>query len=82
MTDKVAKLLSKLSKKDLKRISKTIQRISKLELESLDIKTLKGQSGIYRVRVGSFRIIFEIMRNKQSNILSVSRRNEKTYKDL
>jgi mRNA interferase RelE/StbE len=82
MTDKVTKLLSKLSKKDLTRISKTIESIAKLELEGLDIKTLKGQTGIFRVRVGSFRIIFEINARKKPNILSVSRRNEKTYKDL
>ncbi len=82
MTDKVTKLLSKLSKKDLVRIRKTIESIAKLELEGLDIKTLKGQTGIFRVRVGSFRIIFEINARKKPNILSVSRRNEKTYKDL
>ena len=82
MTDKVTKLLSKLSKKDLVRIRKTIESIAKLELEGLDIKTLKGQTCIFRVRVGSFRIIFEINARKKPNILSVSRRNEKTYKDL
>jgi mRNA interferase RelE/StbE len=82
MTDKVSKLLSKLSKKDLHRIVKTIENIANLELEGLDVKALKGQTGIYRVRVGSFRIIFNIDHNKKPNILSISRRNEKTYKDL
>lgn len=82
MTDKVTKLLSKLSKKDLRRIRETIESIAKLELEGLDIKTLKGKTGIFRVRVGSFRIIFEINAKKQPNIISISRRNEKTYKDL
>ena len=82
MTDKIAKLLSKLSQKDLKRISSTIEKITRLEFDELDIKTLKGQTGVYRVRVGSFRIIFSINQNKMPNIVSVSRRNEKTYKDL
>lgn len=82
MTDKVTKLLSKLSQKDLKRISKAIEQIATLELEGLDIKTLKGQTGIYRVRIGSFRIIFGVNQDKKANILSIGRRNEKTYKDL
>lgn len=82
MTDKISKLLSKLSKKDLKRIVSTIDKIANFEFDGLDIKTLKGQTGLYRVRVGSFRIIFNIDQNKKTNILSISRRNEKTYKDL
>ncbi len=82
MTDKVAKLLSKLSKSDLKRISKTVGQINKLQLEGLDIKALKGQSGIYRVRVGNYRIIFSIKQTQKANILTIDRRNEKTYKDL
>lgn len=82
MTDKISKLLSKLSKKDLNRIVGTVEKIAKLELEGLDVKSLKGQTGIFRVRIGSFRIIFNIDHNKNSNILSISRRNEKTYKDM
>lgn len=82
MTNKVAKLLSKLSKNDLKRISKTVEQITKLQLEGLDLKALKGQSGVYRVRVGNYRIIFSVNQSKTTSILSIGRRNEKTYKDL
>ena len=82
MTDKVAKLLSKLSKRDLKHILKTVERITKLQLEELDIKALKGRSGVYRVRVGNYRIIFSINQDKKTNIISIGRRNENTYKDL
>ena len=82
MTDKVTKLLSKLSQRDLKRIVDTVEKISKLDLEGLDVKTLKGQTSIFRVRVGSFRIIFAINQLKKTEILSISRRNEKTYKDV
>ena len=82
MTDKVTKLLSKLSRRDLKRIVDAVEKISKLDLEGLDVKTLKGQTGIFRVRVGSFRIIFVINQLKKPEILSISRRNEKTYKDV
>ena len=82
MTDKVTKLLSKMSRRDLKRIVDTVEKIANLDFEGLDVKTLKGQTGIFRVRVGSFRIIFTINQHKKSEILSISRRNEKTYKYL
>lgn len=82
MTDKVIKLLSKLSRRDLKRIVDTVEKISKLDLEGLDVKTLKGQTGIFRIRVKSFRIIFAINQFKKPEVFSISRRNEKTYKDV
>lgn len=82
MTDKITKLLAKLSQKDLKRISETIERIATLRFEGLDIKALKGQAGVYRVRVGNYRVIFSINKSKKTSILSIGRRNEKTYKDL
>ena len=82
MPDKITKLLSKLTKQDLKPIRKTLEQINKLELEGLDIKSLKGQSGVYRVRVGNYRIIFIINQNKKTSILSIGRRNEGTYRDI
>ena len=81
MTDSVTKLLSKLSKKDLLRIQKTIAQITALQLDGLDIKTLKGQSDIFRARVGNYRIIFSIEQNN-TRIISVGRRSEDTYKNL
>jgi mRNA-degrading endonuclease RelE of RelBE toxin-antitoxin system len=82
MTDSITKLLSKLSKKDLQRIQKTIAQITALQLDGLDIKTLKGQSDIFRARVGNYRIIFSIEQNKTTRIISVGRRSEDTYKNL
>ena len=82
MTDSITKLLSKLSKKDLLRIQKTIAQITALQLDGLDIKTLKGQSDIFRARVGNYRIIFSIEQNKTTRIISVGRRSEDTYKNL
>ena len=82
MTDNITKLLSKLSKKDLKRIQKTIAQITALQLEGLDIKTLKGQSELFRARVGNFRIIFSVEQNKTTRIISIGRRKEDTYKNI
>jgi mRNA-degrading endonuclease RelE of RelBE toxin-antitoxin system len=82
MTDKITKLLSKLSKSDLKRINKTVEQIGRLQFEGLDVKVLKGEPGVYRARVGYYRIIFSVNRTKETKILSIGRRNEKTYKDI
>jgi len=82
MTDSVTKLLSKPSKKDLLRIQKTITQITALQLDGLDVKTLKGQLDMFRARVGNYRIIFSIEQNKTTRIISVGRRIEDTYKNL
>ncbi len=46
-----------------------------------DIKKLQGRND-YRLRVGNFRVIFEIDQNKNPviiNIMQVEKRNESTY---
>ena len=55
-SDRAAKEIKKLDKKDRIRIYKEIQRLE--DLFSLDIKKIKDR--IYRIRVGKFRIIVEI----------------------
>lgn len=82
MADKIAKLLAKLPKKDLVKLKAVIAKIILLEYEGLDIKSLKGQHNIFRVRIGNYRIIFKIEPGAETEIISISRRNEKTYKDL
>jgi mRNA-degrading endonuclease RelE of RelBE toxin-antitoxin system len=81
MTDKVAKLLAKVSKKDLIKINSALKKINALDFEGLDIKTFKGQSNVYRVRVGNYRIIFRVD-IKNVLILKVDRRSEDTYREF
>jgi len=82
MTDKITKLLSKLSKNDLSRLKLAISKILSSKYEDLDIKVLKSHKDIFRVRVGNYRIIFRISSKQEPEIISISRRNEKTYKDF
>ena len=82
MTDKITKLLAKLSKKDLRRIQTTVEKISKLELDGLNLKAVKGQADIFRIRVGDYRIIFKISPDRTTRILLIDRRSEKTYRDF
>lgn len=81
MTDKIAKLLAKIPKKDLHRIGAALDKINKSEFEGLDIKTSKTTKGRYRIRVGNYRIIFDI-KNQDVLLQSIDKRNERTYKDF
>jgi len=81
MSDKIAKLLAKLSQKDLVRINLVLEKIKQLNFEGLDIKASKTHKGLFRVRVGRYRIIFE---HKDKNIVikKIDRRDESTYRDF
>jgi mRNA-degrading endonuclease RelE of RelBE toxin-antitoxin system len=81
MTDKIQKLLSKLSSKEREIVKLLILRIKLDDVLGLDIKQLKGHSDLFRVRKGRIRIVY---RKTLSDflIIRIDRRNEKTYKDL
>jgi mRNA-degrading endonuclease RelE of RelBE toxin-antitoxin system len=82
MVDKISKLLAKISKKDLIRLQAVISKIVLSDYSELDIKVLKGHKDIYRVRAGSYRIIFRVISRNETEIISIAMRNERTYKDL
>jgi mRNA-degrading endonuclease RelE of RelBE toxin-antitoxin system len=77
--DKTEKLLKKLSEKDFIVIQNTLEKILTQNTEALDIKKLSGQSDIFRVRVGTLRIIF-LKKKDDIEVLEISRRSGKTYK--
>ena len=68
-----------MSQRDFDEVEKTIERILSWELEGLDVKKLQGRSSEYRVRCGSYRIIFIRHSDGEVEILEVERRNENTY---
>lgn len=78
--DKISKVLKKLTEKERKAIKSVLNKIKADNLENLDIKKLKKRGDIYRVRSGDIRIIFRRLDNKKISVLTVSRRNESTYK--
>ncbi len=81
MADKIKKALAKLSPKERLIVEELLLKIIANQLDSLDIKRLKGSADIYRVRKGSIRVIFS-KDSRSINILQISRRSEKTYKDF
>jgi mRNA-degrading endonuclease RelE of RelBE toxin-antitoxin system len=51
---------------------KAIKKIYKLSIESIDIKAMKGEKNTYRIRKGTFRIIFKIDANGTLIVASVN----------
>jgi len=78
MVDKRKKFLNSLTEKDKKRLVEIVSQIERGEIDKLDIKKLKGAENQYRVRIGRFRIIYEIVGNTFI-ILDVTRRTDTTY---
>jgi len=78
MTDRITKSLDKMSVKERKRLEAVMKLIELGRLDGMDIKKLKGQKDIYRVRKGDMRIIF-VKTDFETYILAVERRTDTTY---
>ena len=77
--DKATKFLRRLSPKERLIVEEIIKKVDKGDTSELDIKKLKGQSGLFRVRHGAVRVIFQKTENTVV-VISVDRRHEDTYK--
>jgi len=82
MADKIARLLAKLPPKQVKVLLYVMTKITKGNLDGLDVKILRGHDNKYRARVGNYRIIFAVRERGEHVVLYVAKRDEKTYKDL
>jgi mRNA interferase RelE/StbE len=71
------KELTKLDRTTASRIADRIQWLSS-NLDSTKLFPLKGDlSGLYKIREGSYRIIFEILKNEQTIVIhSIGHRRE------
>lgn len=76
--NKIEKFLSKLSVEERNKIKAVLGKIRRLDFKNLDLKKLKGEIDLYRVRVGSVRIIY-IIDNKKVFFQNVERRSDNTY---
>lgn len=54
-----AKALKKIPKPDRKRVSEKIDSLAE-KLPNLDITKMKGNNPFHKVRIGNYRIIYEI----------------------
>ena len=76
--DKISKAIKNIDSETVVKLVEVLDLLLKNDLKTLDIKKLKGQKSIFRVRVGNHRIIFT--KDVQIKILFIGHRNEKTYK--
>ena len=77
--DKVLKALNKLVPKEKKQVKNIIKALQSGRFDNMDIKKLRGEGDIFRVRKGSIRVIYQ-MRNNQMFVLKIGHRKEATYK--
>ena len=77
ISDKVIKSLSKIPEKDKNKIYFAIDNLKKDPIMGLNIRSLKGDLGGYRLRVGDYRIIYNLDFNIiQIIILKIAHRKE------
>ena len=77
--DRISKFLKKLSPNERQTIADVIVRVLAQDLSRLDVKKLKGEEGLFRIRKGNIRIVFQ-KTEKEIFILCVERRIDTTYK--
>lgn len=77
--DKISKALKRLNPKEHRQIKELLLKIESGDFVGLDLKKLKDQENIFRVRRGDLRIIFQ-RKNGITAILTIERRSEDTYK--
>lgn len=81
MTDRIEKILAKLSERERKKIASILAQMINGQLSDLDMKKLRGSDDIYRIRKGDLRIIFW-KKDAQLKILAIERRSDTTYHEF
>jgi len=78
---KIDKLLARLDTERREKVLAALEQIYAGDFQGLNLKKLKGVGPLYRVRVGKFRIIFE-MDTSGIRLVTIDFRSEDTYKNL
>ena len=77
--DSIEKFLKRLSPKEREIVEDIIKDILSNTLHNLDIKKLRGEQGLFRVRKGNIRVVF-FKKRDVTRIIFLGRRNENMYK--
>lgn len=80
--DKIQKILNKLTKKENEAMTMIMFQILEDYTKIPGLKKLKNFRDHYRVRVGSYRVIFQVLENGKAEIRRVTKRDDQTYKNL
>lgn len=79
--DRNQKFLKRLSTKEFSAVMSVLEKIEDRDFSKLALKKLSGHKDIYRVRVGTVRIIL-FYNDSKAEVLEIGRRNENTYKNF
>lgn len=79
--DKFEKVFKKLTAREQRQLKEILAQLEAGLFKNLNIKKLKGAEDIFRVRKGNLRIIYQ-KRGGGIFLLKLSRRSEKTYRNL
>ena len=79
--NEIEKMLRKMNKKERQAMLLLMLQVKKNPKKVPGIKKLAGKYGLFRVRLGKYRLIFRISR-KNADIVRISKRNEGTYRGL
>mgnify|MGYP001614359493 FL=1 len=76
---RVLKEIKKIPKKDASRLLFVLEEISENPYRG-DIEKIKGEENVWRRRVGSYRILYEIILSQKSiSVFNIRRRATNTY---
>ncbi len=76
----IRRIGSRISREDLEHLRKAITNLAG-EPRPEGVKKIKGRERSYRIRVGSYRVVYEVYdSDKLVLILQVARRSETTYR--
>jgi mRNA-degrading endonuclease RelE of RelBE toxin-antitoxin system len=79
--DQIVKFLRKLNKKERQVFLLLMEQIKKDYRSVPQLKSLIGKKNWFRVRVGRYRIIFEVKKGNV-DIRKISKRDDQTYSDF
>ena len=80
-TKKAIKQLLTIDKRYINTIHQKVDSLSKFPSIELDCKKIIGSENQYRLRVGTYRVIFEVIQGEPViiSIEAIKRRSSKTY---
>lgn len=79
MTNRIDKILLRLSDEERDKLKSLFVRIQNHDFTHLDMRKLKGHENIFRVRLGKMRVIFRVDATEEIYIIAVERRSDTTY---
>jgi len=80
--NKIKKALRKLHKKKRQALRLIFKQLSQDYRSVPGVKAIRGKKGWFRVRVGRYRIIFELRANGNLVLHDLIKRDDQTYKNL